>query len=488
MRFTYRMGEQPLPGFTIKRGIGRGGFGEVYLALSEGGKEVALKLLHGDPRAELRGVTHCLNLKHPRLVWLYDLRVDGQGRHWVVMEYIAGTTLAAYLRKHPKGLPSEEVQRLALEILEAVDYLHQSGVVHRDLKPANIFLENGQIKIGDHGLAKGIGPHQSAAQTASVGTIHYMAPEMSKGNYSCQIDLYAVGIILYEMLSGEVPFRGDSYGEILIKHLTAAPDLQPIPPQWHAIVSKALAKNCQDRYANASEMALAIRQLGEPKLDEPQDQGPTSPGEPPPPPVPLGRTSSLWLGVLEVCWSFVLAALWTGLGTLLAAAIGGDGLASFFYTTLLACWAMLLLSRFWHSPHLPESSIAGWSLSAAIVGALVGLAALWIDGHNFLDSSTSPLWVEAHYISYYAFAFFFVRWWDFMARQRLSRFQLTPVVYAGVVASVLLLLARPAHPHSYFLAVAIVVAVTTIVQLASPWEPPAGLLGISPTRDRLRYA
>ncbi|MFQ3651711.1 MAG: serine/threonine-protein kinase [Gemmataceae bacterium] len=488
MRFTYRMGEQPLAGFTLKRGIGRGGFGEVYLALSDGGKEVALKLLHGDPRAELRGVTHCLNLKHPRLVWLYDLRVDGLGNHWVVMEYITGKTLAAHLRAHPSGLPSPEVRRLALEILEAIEYLHDCGVVHRDLKPANIFLENGHVKIGDHGLAKGIGPNQSVVQTASVGTIHYMAPEISRGNYTSQIDLYAIGILLYEMLTGSVPYQGDSYGEILIKHLTAAPALDRLPVEWREIVGKALAKNPQDRYASAAEMALAIKHLGGP-LPQPSGTVPlATPIEPASPPPSIVPGPSPWMSLIELSWSFVLAALWTGLATLLAAAIGGDALPSFFFTTLLACWGVLILARCWKRPKLPETSVAGWSLGTALLGGLVGLAAMWIDGHVFFEMSVPRYSLEAHYVSYYAFAFFFIRWWDLAARQRMSRFQLTPVVGAGASASLLLLLARPAHPHSFFLAVAIVVAVSVIVQLASPWEPPPELLAPSKADTDIRFA
>src|SRR6478752_8033241 len=101
MKFCYSSGQRPLDGFTIKRGIGRGGFGEVYFALSDGGKEVALKLLRGDAQAELRGVAQCLNLKHPNLVWLYDLRTDGAGNHWVVMEYVAGEPLNVPLARHP---------------------------------------------------------------------------------------------------------------------------------------------------------------------------------------------------------------------------------------------------------------------------------------------------------------------------------------------------------------------------------------------------
>ena len=107
MKFNYSSGQRPLEGFTLKRGIGRGGFGEVYFAVSDGGKEVALKLVRGDHRVELRGVAQCLNLKHPNLVNLYDLRTDSQGDHWVVMEYIAGEPLSTVLNRHPKGLPPE---------------------------------------------------------------------------------------------------------------------------------------------------------------------------------------------------------------------------------------------------------------------------------------------------------------------------------------------------------------------------------------------
>src|ERR671924_1822145 len=97
MKFTYSSGQRPLDGYTIKRGIGHGGFGEVYYALSDGGKEVALKLVRGDLDIELRGIAQCLNLKHPNLVGLYDLRTDAHGEHWVVMENVAGDTLNVLL-------------------------------------------------------------------------------------------------------------------------------------------------------------------------------------------------------------------------------------------------------------------------------------------------------------------------------------------------------------------------------------------------------
>ena len=141
----------------------------------------------------------------------------------------------------------------------AVGYLHDHGIVHRDLKPGNIFLENGIVKVGDYGLSKFIGGSQRTAQTQSVGTVHYMAPEISTGNYNKQVDIYAAGIILYEMLTGRVPFDGESAGEILMKHLTTPPDLTQAAGRVCCRSSaEALAKNPAHRYASMAEMAQCV--------------------------------------------------------------------------------------------------------------------------------------------------------------------------------------------------------------------------------------
>src|SRR5262249_34432697 len=107
MKFTYNSGQRPMEGYTPKRGIGRGGFGEVYYAVSDGGKEVALKLVRGNLEVELRGMAQCLNLKHPNLVSLYDIRTDAHGDHWIVMEYLGGEPLNVVISRHPQGLPLE---------------------------------------------------------------------------------------------------------------------------------------------------------------------------------------------------------------------------------------------------------------------------------------------------------------------------------------------------------------------------------------------
>jgi len=246
-RYTFGSGARPLDGYTIKRAIGRGGFGEVYYATSDSGKEVALKLILRNLDVERRGVMQCMNLKCPNLLTIFDLKADAAGDTFVVMEYVAGPSLASVLKQYPAGLPLVEVRHWLKGLVEGVAYLHDHGIVHRDLKPANLFMEEGIVKIGDYGLAKLITPSQGTEHSESIGTCHYMAPEIGSGKYHKPIDVYAMGVILYEMLTGRVPFEGETVNEVLMKHLTARPDVSKLPEPYQAIVARALAKDPNQR-------------------------------------------------------------------------------------------------------------------------------------------------------------------------------------------------------------------------------------------------
>jgi len=238
----------------VQRAVGRGGFGEVYYAVSDGGREVALKYLRENPQVELRGTAHCINLKSPHLVTIFDVKKNTDGDYFIIMEYVSGPSLRDILVAEPNGLGPQKAAFFVREIAKGLAYLHDRGIVHRDLKPGNIFYEEGYVKIGDYGLSKFISVSRHSAQTASVGTVHYMAPEVGTGNYHRGIDIYALGVMLYEMLLGKVPFEGGSMGEVLMKHLTVQPEVDNLPDPYGRVIRKALQKDPADRYQNVYEM------------------------------------------------------------------------------------------------------------------------------------------------------------------------------------------------------------------------------------------
>jgi hypothetical protein len=515
MKFTYNSGQRPLDGYVIKRGIGRGGFGEVYYGLSDGGKEVALKLVRGNLDIELRGMSQCLNFKHPNLVGLYDLRVDSRGEHWVIMEYVAGEPLNVILARHPHGLAPELARQWFLGLAAAVGYLHEHGIVHRDLKPGNLFIENGGVKVGDYGLSKFISGSQRTAQTQSVGTVHYMAPEISTGNYNKQIDIYAAGIMLYEMLTGQVPFEGESAGEILMKHLTTPPDLGRVPAEFVPIVAKALAKDPAQRYRTMAEMGRQVEATCQPKQQAlSQTAVPVAhplsalPVRPIPMALPAQTTRER---LMELCGSLALSVLLAGLFCILWAAVLRTNdlqtVGGYFFITVAGCWAVLLPSKLW--VRRVQDSL-GRRLVLMSLGLLIGLEALWLDGHELSvlfsaqprAAATPPpgvavpqheRWsfgnwarpdvpVAACYLSYFGLAFFVLRWWRLTERRRPQRFSLFAVL-AAVFWGLALFALWPGNQAA--LGVVTLVMAAVIVQLVSPWEPapPA-----SPRKLRWRCA
>ncbi len=254
MAYTFKHGDRPIEGYTIQRAVGKGGFGEVYYAVSDGGREVAIKYLRDNPQIELRGVSNCINLKSPHLVSIFDVKKTIDGEYAIIMEYCSGPSLRDLLVAEPNGFGPQKAAFFLREIAKGLSYLHDRGIVHRDLKPGNIFYDDGYVMIGDYGLSKFISVSRHSGQTASVGTVHYMAPEIGSGNYSKGVDIYALGVMLYEMLLGKVPFEGSSMAEVLMKHLTAQPELDELPEPFGHVIRKALEKDPKDRYQSSDEM------------------------------------------------------------------------------------------------------------------------------------------------------------------------------------------------------------------------------------------
>ena len=256
--YRYRQGDRPLDGFTIEHGVGRGGFGEVYYAVSDSGRQVALKSLHQFEDIELRGIGHVMNLKSPHLISIFDVKRSERGEPFVIMEYVSGPSLRELLDDHPTGMGADKAAFFVREIAKGLTLLHDSGIVHRDLKPHNIFYEDGYVKIGDYSLSKVITASHRSGHTMTVGSVHYMAPEIGMGNYDKTVDIYSLGILLYEMIKGVPPFRGESMGEVLMKHLSHAVDLSGIAEPYASVIRKSLAKDPMDRYQTSEEMVEAL--------------------------------------------------------------------------------------------------------------------------------------------------------------------------------------------------------------------------------------
>ena len=296
----------------IDKLVARGGMAEVYLGTHLNlERPVAVKLLHSYIEEEptllerfQREAKVVAGLRHPNIVQIFDFdTVDGHP--YIVMEYLKGPTLASYLRhlhQRKKRIPSDQVASLLSGLTAALDYAHGQGVIHRDIKPSNIVLHNITAEIPlDKPLTKGVEAIvtdfglvrivDTATQTASgmvSGTPAYMSPEQARGDQvNHRTDIYSLGVVLYEMLAGRVPFEADNTVTILHMHIhTPPPPIQGIPAKVQAVIDRALQKNPNDRYETSRQMAidfnLAIGMITQPEIvpePEPVSAGPIGTSE-----------------------------------------------------------------------------------------------------------------------------------------------------------------------------------------------------------------
>jgi serine/threonine-protein kinase len=260
--------------YRIVRRIGQGGMGSVYEAENVSlGRSLALKFLEPHLAKSpalverfMREARAAATLTHPNVVYVFDVGWLEDGKlPYMAMELLGGQTLSAALQSG--GLAIERAVTITLQILDALDAAHDKGIVHRDLKPANVFLMRGDVvKVLDFGISKMLGTGDKLTATGSVlGTPSYMSPEQARGAKTTdhRTDLYGVGAILYEMLSGVAPYEGDSYNEILFKIATENPlpitTIRPdAPPPLVAFLDRAMRRNPDERFAGAREMRGAL--------------------------------------------------------------------------------------------------------------------------------------------------------------------------------------------------------------------------------------
>ena len=283
--------------YEIRDLVGSGGMATVYRAFDPVlEREVAIKVLHphlaqdasfvGRFQHEARAVAA---LRHPNIVRVYDVGVEG-GSYFMVMEFIDGGTLATLLRAGPersegtRGLPLTEVLRLVLPLCSAIDYAAGQGMVHRDIKPANIMLtKSGDPVLTDYGIARMMSGTTFTASGMVMGSAHYMAPEQAQGlAVDVRADIYALGVVLFQMLTGRVPFDADTTGSILAQHIVAPiPSLaayDPTPPRGlQTVLEKALAKDPAARYQTAQELGHALQDAVRVALATPTARAPGAP-------------------------------------------------------------------------------------------------------------------------------------------------------------------------------------------------------------------
>lgn len=270
--------------YKIIKLIGGGGMSNVYLAhdiiLN---REVAIKILRYDSSNEeeyhrrfQREALSATSLTHSNIVSIYDVGEDGE-MHYIVMEYVKGKTLKQYIQEFAPLTPARSVQ-IMKQLTSAIAHAHENQIIHRDIKPQNILMdEDGTVKVTDFGIATSLAATSYTKTNSVIGTVHYLSPEQARGGLATnRSDIYALGIVLYELLTGELPFSGESAVSIALKHLqTETPSIRAInatiPQALENVVLKATAKNPDHRYRTVEEMEADLETvLSESRLNEPK--------------------------------------------------------------------------------------------------------------------------------------------------------------------------------------------------------------------------
>lgn len=253
--------------YQIIRTIGEGGMANVYLAYDTIlDRNVAVKILRGDlatdekfVRRFQREAISASSLNHPNIVEMYDVGEDN-GKYFIVMEYLEGQTLKSLIKKRG-NLTLAEVIDIMLQLTSGLACAHDSYIIHRDIKPQNVLiLEDGTVKITDFGIAMALNSNELTQTNSVMGSVHYLPPEQANGTgATIKSDIYSLGILMYELLTGKLPFKGENAVEIAIKQMRdpipSVCEFNPeIPQSVENIILKAAAKNPKNRYENVMEM------------------------------------------------------------------------------------------------------------------------------------------------------------------------------------------------------------------------------------------
>lgn len=269
--------------YDIKMLIGDGGMANVYLAYDRTLKRhVAIKMLRYELSKDERFIkrfkresAQVINLDHPNIVHVYTVG-DYKQQPFIVMEYVKGKTLKDYLREH-KALDPQIAMHIMTQLAEGVLYAHQNKIIHRDLKTQNIMITDEQVvKITDFGIALSSNEADVTQTNTIMGSVHYLAPELARGNLATErSDIYALGIILYELLTGDVPFKGEGAVNIALQHLEAEmPSIklvnEDLPNSLDNIIKRCTCKVPADRYHSVTELLVDLKSaLASERVDEP---------------------------------------------------------------------------------------------------------------------------------------------------------------------------------------------------------------------------